>query len=191
MTLINPRRTAVEPVIERELGLTLLALRLLVARAASADSLRWWDDEALTAPAAFVLARTFPHSPPLAARSLALQAALARHVDAAEYSPDALHLYRLDWYNGDVLALRDLPLLDAPLDPAPIPTLDEYRRRLLALTGAPTPYTIVRPVSNGGLVIQLPPTPRGVHPWRHRAAGFAWAYQEGEPDRAAIPIVIE
>jgi len=41
----------------------ILRLRLLIVRAANRDSLAWWDDEALTAPAGFLLERLFPVAP--------------------------------------------------------------------------------------------------------------------------------
>jgi len=72
---------------------TILQLRLLVARAANRDSLGWWDDESLTPPAGFLLERIFPTAPPLAARSLALAAALARHQVACPDGGRALYLY--------------------------------------------------------------------------------------------------
>lgn len=177
--------------IETDQALSILALRLLVARAAQADSLRWWDDEVLTEPAAFILDRTFPHSPPLAARSLALQAALARHRDAAEVFHSTLHLYQLDWHNGDILALRALSLMAAAFDPRPIPDRDEYRRRLLGLTSRPATYEVTRQATNSGFVVRIPPAPPGVHLWLHRAAALAWAYLEGEAGRAAIPLIVE
>jgi hypothetical protein len=169
----------------------ILALRLLVARAAAPDSLGWWDDESLTEPAAFILGRTFPHSPPLAARSLALLAAEARHRDAAEFFPRALHLYDLDWRGADRLALRLFSPMEAPLDPQPIPSLDEFRRRLLALAGPPVDYTVARRSPNGGLVIRFASAPIHVNDWRHRAVALAWAYCAGEVGRPVIPLIIE
>lgn len=169
----------------------IFGLRLLVARAAATDSLNWWEDQSMTEAAAFVLDRTFPHSPPLAARSLAVRAAIARHRDAAEVFSRALHLYDLDWQRRDRLALRGFSLLDAPLDLAPVASLEEYRRRLLGLTGEPARYRIVRQATNGGFAIRIPPAPAGVPVWRHRAAAFAWAYLEGRPGRPAIPLIIE
>ena len=77
---------------------TILGLRLLLARAANQDSLARWDDESLTTHVGFLLERIFPMAPALAARSLALRAALARHQAACGARDKALHLYRLDRY---------------------------------------------------------------------------------------------
>lgn len=177
--------------ITRDDALLIVALRLLVARAAAPDSLRWWDDESLTEPAAFVLGRIFPHSPPLAARRLALLAAEARHADATATFPGALHLYHLDWHGADRLALRGLSPLAAELDLRPVPTLDEFRRRLSALAGPPPPFATGRDGLNGGLAIEIPPAPPHVNDWRHRAVALSWAYAAGEPGRPSIPLIVE
>jgi len=163
---------------------TIFRLRLLIARAANRDSLAWWEDDALTVPAGFVFDRLFPASPPGAARSLALRAALRRHQIA---SPEPLvHLYRLDADNEDGLAMRFLrPPVDAELD-APIPTLDALRERLLAITEQPCPYTVVRELMGNGLLIKIPPPPKGLHPLEHRARTLAWAYLE-----EALPFAID
>ena len=72
---------------------TILRLQLLVARAANKDSQAWWDDESLTPHAGFLLERIFPMAPTLAAKSLALKAAAARHRVACAGHENALHLY--------------------------------------------------------------------------------------------------
>ena len=106
----------------------ILSLRLLIARAANGDSLAWWDDQSLTAHAAFILERTFPVAPAQAARSLALRAALARH--QALCPGDSLHLYRLDGDNRDRLILRFHSLESITLPEQPITTVDALRRHL-------------------------------------------------------------
>lgn len=122
----------------------ILSLRLLIARAANKDSLAWWDDESLTLSADFLLERLFPVAPALAARSLALRAAQARHQAACAPYKRALHLYRLDLDNLDRLALRNESLLPISLSPAPITTLDELRQGLAALIDEPPAYTVLR-----------------------------------------------
>jgi len=169
----------------------ILGLRLLVARAANKDSLAWWDDESLTAHAGFLLERIFPMAPPLAARSLALAAALARHQAACPANGEALHLYRLDADNQDKLALRFAPLLAIPVPEEPITTLETLRQHLLDLTGEPTPYTVVRGTDAHGLEIHIPPCPAGVSPMVHRARTLAWAYLEGAPREPVFPFCVE
>ena len=139
---------------------TILGLRLLIARAANKDSLKWWDDESFTTHAGFLLDRIFPMAPPLAARSLSLAAAIARH--RAACTEETLYLYRLDSDNRDGLALRFEPLLPIPVPQEPITTLEMLRQHLLALTGNPAPYTVVRKTSTHGLQIEIPSCPPGV-----------------------------
>jgi len=167
----------------------VLSLRLLIARAANRDSLAWWDDESLTLHASFLLERIFPMAPPLAARSLALSAALARHQAACP--GQALHLYHLDADNQDRLALRFAPLLSIPVPEEPITTMDTLRQHLLNLTGAPALYTVLRWMDAHGLQIEISPTPAGVSPLLHRAQTLAWAYLEGEPGRPVFPFCLE
>jgi len=169
----------------------ILDLRLLVARAANKDSLAWWDDESLTPHAGFLLERIFPTAPPLAARSLALAAALARHQAACPASSGALHLYRLDADNQDRLALRFAPLLAIPVPEEPIKTLETLRRHLFDLIGEPAAYTVVRETNAHGLEIDIPPCPVGASPLAHRARTLTWAYLEGAPGEPVFPFCVE
>lgn len=168
---------------------TILGLRLLIARAANKDSLAWWDDESFSAHAGFLLDRIFPMSPPLAARSLSLAAAIARHWAAC--TEETLHLYRLDSDNQDGLALRFEPLLSVPVPKEPITTLETLRQHLLDLTGTPAHYTIVRKMSTHGLQIEIPPYPPGDSPLAHRAQTLAWAYLESAPRAPVFPFCLE
>lgn len=170
---------------------TILRLRLLISRAANRDSLAWWDDDALTAPAGFLLERLFPVAPPLAARSLALRAAFTRHEGACAGMTGILHLYRLDADNADGLALRNVPLLPVPYPEAPITTMEMLREHLSALLGGPGQYKIVLRRDGGALQIAIPPCPAGVWAPLHRARSFAWAYLEGAPGQPVFPFVAE
>jgi hypothetical protein len=166
----------------------ILGLRLVIARAANQDSLAWWDDESLTPHAGFLLERVFPMAPSLAARSLALAAASARHQAACPEK--ALHLYRLDADNRDRLALRFASLLSIPVAEEPITTVDALRQHLVALTREPMVYTVVR--RNGHrLQIEIPPCPAGSSPLAHRAQTLAWAYLEGSPGEPVLPYCLE
>lgn len=170
---------------------TILHLRLLIARAANSDSLAWWDDDSFTLDARFVLERIFPFAPALAARSLALHAATARHAAACAAWAGALHLYRLDADNQDRLALRFEPLLCIPVLDDPIPSTGVLKQHLHDLLGEPAAYTVVHRTGAGGLQIEIPPVPRGVSPLLHRARTLAWAYLEGAPGQPAIPYFVE
>jgi hypothetical protein len=169
----------------------ILSLRLLVARAANKDSLAWWDDESLTSHASFVLERLFPMAPALAARNLALSAALARHQAACPANGGIVHLFRLDPDSKDKLALRRIPLLAIPVPDHPITTMDALRRYLWELAGKPAPYTVVRQTDMHGLHIEIPPGPADVSPLLHRARTLAWAYLEGAPGQPVFPFCLE
>lgn len=169
----------------------VLSLQMLIARAANKDSLAWWDDESLTRHAEFVLERVFPIAPALAARSLALSAAAARHDAAFAGRDGVLHLYRLDPDGQDTLALRSASLLDIPVRQEPIPSIDALRRELLDLLGEPVSYTSVRRSEAGGLQIAVPAAPAGMSPVLHRARTLAWAYLEGAPNAPVFPYCVE
>lgn len=170
---------------------TVLQVRLLLARAANKDSLAWWDDESLTPHAGFLLERIFPMAPALAARSLALSAAAARHRAACASHDNALHLYRLDLDGQDALAVRSIPLLTIPLPQEPIPSIDALRQELLSLLGKPARYTVVRRTEAGGLQVGIWPAPTGISPVLHRAQTLAWAYLEGAPHEPVFPFCLE
>jgi hypothetical protein len=169
---------------------TIIGLRLLVARAASADSLAWWEDESLAPHAGFLLERLFPRSPSLAARNLALHAALARHQAACAQYDGALHLYRLDTDNVDALALRLEPLQPIPVPEGPISTMDELHTHLLDQIGGPYPYTVQRRTESRGLQIAIPPPPLDVSLFLHRAKTLAWAYLEARPKEPVFPFCL-
>lgn len=169
----------------------ILRLRLLIARAANRDSLAWWDDAALTAEAGFVLERLFPFAPSLAARSLALRAALVRHQSACGGAPHVLHLYRLDADNADGLAVRDAVLLSVPYPQEPIADMDALRAHLTALLGRPMPVVVLHRGNNGALQIAAPTCPAGVWAPLHRAKSLAWAYLEGRPGQPVFPYIVE
>lgn len=172
-------------------GTLVLRLRLLIARAANKDSLAWWEDESLTSHAGFLLERLFPMAPALAARSLALRAALARHKAACASHPAALHLYRLDADNQDELALRNEPLLSTPVPEEPIPSLEVLRQHLEELLDKRRPYSVVRRFEAGALQIKVPPAQDGTSPLLHRAQTLAWAYLEGAPHEPVFPFCLE
>lgn len=169
----------------------VLMLRLLIARAAGKDSLAWWEDESLAEHSTYLLDRIFPVDSRLAARSLALHAALARHQAAYMHEPQALHLFRLDAQNRDKLAVRQTPLTTVPLPKEPIRTMEELKAELVRLTNAPKPYQRVHQIGNQAVLINIPPTPPGVSDWQHRAQTLAWAYLEGAPNQPAFPYFVE
>lgn len=169
----------------------ILRLRLLIARAATRDSLAWWDDDSLTGPSAYLLNRIFPVAPDLAARSLALRAAFARHEAACAMEPNALHLFHLDAANRDELAVRRVDLESLSVAMEPISSVDALRTHLLELTGEPSVYKRVRLNANQAMLVEISAPPAGVSIWRHRAQALAWAYLEGRGGQPVFPFVLE
>lgn len=172
-------------------GLIILRLQLLIARAANKDSLAWWDDESLTPHAGFVLERLFPITPNLAARSLALAAAQARHRAAYAGLSGALHLYHLDADSQDALVLRNLSPMAVSVPQEAMTSVDDLRQHLLDVFSEPPSYTVVRRTEGQGLQIQLSQAPTGCSLLLHRAQILAWAYLEGKPGQPVFPFFVE
>jgi len=170
---------------------TVLRLRLLIARAASKDSLGWWDDHSLTPEASFILERIFPMQPSLAARNLALTAARARHRAACPSNQGIAHLYRLDLDGQDELAVRSVSPLAVAFPDEPIESVDQLRKHLTEVLGSPMSYQVLRRIDTQGFQIAVPPTPAGVAPLLHRARTLAWAYLEGAPRQPVFPYCLE
>lgn len=169
----------------------IVQLRLLVARAANNDSLAWWDDQSFTTPAGFILERTFPVAPLMAARSLALAAAFARHEAVCPTDRLTMHLFRLDPDNQDRLVLRFAPLDDIPVPDQPITFVEQLRQLLLQLLDEPAPCKVVRQDPMGAVQIAISPGPAGLDPLVHRARALAWAYLAGSPGRPVFPYCLE
>jgi hypothetical protein len=70
----------------------LIALHLLLVRAAQKDSLRWWEAESLTQAGGFWVARLFLMDTAETARKLALEAACTRFRMAFGEDKHHLHL---------------------------------------------------------------------------------------------------
>ena len=170
---------------------SILAIRLLIARAGNRDSLGWWDDDSLSVSAEFVLQRMFPVEPPLAGRRLALEAAFARHQALAPADPHIVHLYRLDSDNRDRWATRFHMLESIPVPAKPIDAPDALRAGLIALTGKPMPYEVERHGPGATVKIVVPPGPADTDALLHRARTLAWAYLEARPGQCVIPYCAE
>jgi len=183
-------RTGTQPLPPHE-AITILSLRLLIARAGGTDSLGWWEDESFTPHASFVLERLFPIDPPLTARSLALRAAAARHRAACADLSGALHLYRLDADARDRLALRFASLEPVPCPEGPITTMEALRAHLASLIGRPATCRVLRRTLSAGLQIDILPAPPGGSFMVWRACALAWAYLEGKPGRPVFPYYVE
>ena len=169
----------------------ILQLRLLIARAAGSDSLGWWDDGSFSEPGRFILERTFPVAPPLAARSLALRAAWERHAAAWPERKDAVHLYRLDSDGQDKMALKDISLRDIPVPEQPIDSMTALREYMQALLDTLPKYRVLHRADNGAILIKPAPAPQGRPALLHRAMTLTAAYLEGDVGQPVFPYCLE
>lgn len=105
--------------------LIIVTLRALICRAAQKDSLRWWDDEALTPYAPVILDRLFPRTGRTAALRIAMEAVRSRYPGALPSQQGLIHLFALDDETEAALATADLSLAEVP--PAPVMGRDDLR----------------------------------------------------------------
>ena len=159
----------------------ILKLRVLIARAAQSDSLRWWDDNALTGEGLTLAGRLFRQKPESACVRLAMRSARARHRAAMPSGRDIVHLFDF----GDVAELHiesALDSVDASL-PGPIKSMDD-------LTAA---------LSERGIASNSSRAPHGRPAWEMSASDsvstlalarlLASGYVAGEAGRPVFPFV--
>lgn len=165
-------------------------LRLIVARAAQPDSLRWWDDRSLTAEGGYLAERLFARRPRLAAAKIALGAARRRHAATVPNSPGMVHLFDLgDEAEYEVSAVA----LDEGWIPATAFTSGEiFLAAVAAIIPDGTGYTCqfpgLRGTLSGPLEVQLSPDsdPTIKHTVA-QASALALAYGEAGLDRPVFP----
>lgn len=169
----------------------ILQLRLLIARAAGSDSLRWWEDESFSTDGRFILDRLFPFAPPLISRSLAILAAVRRHTNAMAPHSRYLHLYRLDNDGLDRLALSKEPLLPIPVPAEPITTLAQLRHHLLTLLGDEPAFTAHKLPESPLVRLELSACPPDMPLLVQRARALASAYLHAQPAHPVFPYIVE
>jgi hypothetical protein len=160
--------------------LEILRLRLLICRAGSTDSLRWWEDASLTEDGAFLLRRLFPRSARAAARRLALQAVLLRHEVALAELPRPRHLFDLGTEVEAVL--QEVPLEEQDMPDSPILDIEA----LLAQIGHGARRAEERP--GGVLPVAVRPDAASL---RQQALVLAAAYTAGRPGEPVFPVLAE
>lgn len=166
----------------------LLALRLLIARAAQKDSLNWWEDDSLSPAGSYLLERLFPADPVEAGRKLALEAAKNRYEAAFSSDNAVLHLFCLD-NSGDVeYGLQGIRLADIPAPNEPISTTDALQERLIALSGSKPAFQIVGERANRCLEISIKNSTNR-HSVLDLAHILAWASLEGQPGHPIFPFL--
>ena len=178
------------PVIPQPLTLVenqqILRLRLLLARAAQRDSLKWWEDDSLTQAGAFLLERGFVFAPSEAARKVALQTAACRYQGAFEDQTRVLHLFRLDESGAVEHGLREADVMQDDLPADPITDLDTLKRFLAQACGDRSGFTVVAERAEHRLEIRLKDEKTRSNPLR-LAQIFAWASLEGKLEYPLFP----
>ena len=164
----------------------IIRIRLLIARAAQNDSLRWWEDDSLTPSGAFLLDKAFVFAPEAAGRTLALQTARSRYRAAFETQPAALHLFRLEPSGAVEHGLQGVNPAAVEIPAGPIASVDELRQQLLHLIQTPPGYQIVGERADHRLEIRLRDDRIRTDPLR-LTQGFAWASLEGKPGSPLFP----
>ncbi len=166
----------------------LLALRLLIARAAQKDSLNWWEDDSLSPAGSYLLERLFPADPVEAGRKLALEAAKNRYEAALSSDNAVCHLFHLD-NSGDIeYGLQGIRLADIPVPNEPISTADALQEKLIALLGPKPPFQIVGERANRCIEISIKSS-------THRLSALdlahilSWASLEGQPGHPIFPFI--
>jgi hypothetical protein len=164
----------------------ILTFQLLIARAAQKDSLKWWEDDALTPSGKYLLERLFLVDADEASRKLAIEAAKVRFQAAFGNENNVLHLFHLD-QTGDVEhSLQGINLSSIPVPSESIQSIDDLRQMLLEHVGSPMKYQVVGERSSNRLEIK-----RGEAHSKsdliHIVKTLAWATLESEPGKPVFP----
>lgn len=168
---------------------SLIALRLLIIRAAQKDGLRWWEDESLTQAGGFLVEKLFLMDTAETARKLAMEAARTRYRMAFGEDKNRLHLFQLDRTGQVEYDLREKRFTDVEMPTEPITTTEALRKKLLALTGQPMVYEKVGESSmNSELEIRIKGFSAQMSPLE-LAKTLAWASLESQPGKPLFPYV--
>lgn len=161
----------------------ILALRLLVARAAASESLGWWEDESLTDAGLALAGRIFTRRPELIVQRLALRAAKARHRAALARYRGAIHLFDL---RGEIEVALTAALPTLKIDiPRPIDSPDAFAQALSDIgvdtSGAPSTRA-----GSSAVQIEVDDTADPLAISQRLAAG----YLLGEPGQPVFPFAL-
>lgn len=156
----------------------ILAIRLVICRAAASDALGWWDDEALSHAGMSLAERVFPRRPERVAARLAIRAARSRHAAAISSIHDALHLFWL----GDAFEMAFDGILgeSSPGEivvPGPVQTIAELASRL-AEVGVTPPSALT---ISGSRLVEVAASPADPLERGRRLAGAYASAEIGTP----------
>jgi hypothetical protein len=166
----------------------IVRLALLIARAGQNDSLKWWDDDALSEAGLFALSRVFPRNPRSAAVRLAFLAATERHRGMLDSAGVRGATTLLDFAEAALATpYENGPFVTAVRD-EPITSVGQLRTLLQDLAPGVTTIEIPSPSPDGlldltDLVGRTRPGPQA------RAALLAAGYLQGQVGKPVIPYV--
>jgi hypothetical protein len=137
----------------------IIALRVVIARAAAPDALVWWQDESLTDAGLVLAGRLFPLATRKIALQMAMRAARTRHNAALDGVNDAIHLFDL---GGELELELDAALAEREYDiPARATSIGALADQLEAAGVVELPSIVHRSgsnsiqISSGGLTEPL------------------------------------
>jgi len=164
-------------------SLRILQLRLIIARAAQSDSMRWWADNSLTPDATLLLDRLFPRSIEQSRKRLALHAARARHHAELDSMPGAVHLFDL----GDVVEFEIAKRFQHDSFPdfpaSSITSIEELTATLADLLGHSSPRPVNREQTGRVREIEID---RQLTPFQ-AAELLAWSYLANDAGGPVLP----
>lgn len=174
-------RSVVAPLTEQ-----VVKLALLIVRAGEHDSLKWWDDEALTEAGLFALSRTFPRNPRQAAVRLAFLAASERHRGVLHPAGVRGAATLLDFAGEDLAATQERASIMTAVRAEPITSVDQLRVLLQGLAPEIVALELPAPSADGlldltNLVGRTRPGPQA------RSALLAAGYLQGQVGKPVIP----
>lgn len=160
----------------------VLPLAISIARAACKDSLRWWEDEALTEAGSSALGRLFARHARAAAMRLALLSARERHQgELQRKGTSGRSLFDLA-----ITELDEGNRLPSTVGLAAITSVDDFRARLTAIVPDLSPLHLPRPNVPGLFditsVLSLGSLDRAT-----AAVALAAAYLHGLPESPVFP----
>lgn len=167
---------------------SILRLRLIVCRAAQADSLQWWDDRSLTIEGAFVVERLFGKRPRVIAAKIALAAARTRHWAAMPKSTNVAHLFDL----GDEIEeeIGAVPLEEHWIPTQPFASVNDFALAIKRIVADDITWKQDQPNQDGAFEVRLSArSTKGVDSTLALARVLALAYAGARQRQPVFPFL--
>jgi hypothetical protein len=167
---------------------TILHIRLLVARAAQPDGLRWWGDRSLTPEGGYITERLFARRPKLAAAKIALESARGRHAAVMRDTAELVHLFDLG--EDTELELSTTRLDEVWVPGEPYASRDDLMSAISRILPDGVGCAHGEPGEDGKLLVGLgSDVDRGLHPIMLEVGALASAYGAGGIGRPVFPFL--